>query len=228
MDTHGAVVELHKGDGYDEHEGEQGVEVIGYGPDEELYAAEARVQVCGHAGDGGGPGGDGGYHAHGGGGSVDEVGELGPGDAVAVGDGAHDGAHGEAVEVVVDEDEHAQHKGGQGGAHPGLDVLLGPASKGGGTAGAVDHGDDYSQNDQEQKNTRIIRNGSDKAGVEGGVQRGYRGKIRAEEGAHQHTDEQGGVGLLGDKGQDYGQDGGHQGPESTVHLMYLQKISDYI
>lgn len=87
LEPHGAVVELHHRQGDDEHEGQKGVEVVGDGPDKELDAADTGVQVRGHAGDGGGPGTHRGDHAYGGGGGVDEVAELGPGDPVAVGDG---------------------------------------------------------------------------------------------------------------------------------------------
>ena len=218
MHTHGAVVELHQGQGDDEHEGQQGVEVVGDGANEQLDAGEAGVQIGGHAGDGGGPGGDGSDHADGGGGGVNDVSQLGPGDLVAVGDGAHDGAHGQAVEVVVNEDQDAQGEGGQSGAHPGLDVLLCPAAESGGAAGGVDQSNDDAQDNQEQEDTGVIRNGGDKAVVEGGIQSGNGGEVCAEQSAYQHADEQGGVSLLGDEGQNDGQNGGHQRPESTVHF----------
>ena len=137
---------------------------------------------------------------------------------MAVSDGAHNGAHGQAVEVVVDKDQDAQGKGGQRGAHTGLDVLLRPAAESSGAAGGVDQGNDDAQDNQEQEDTGVIRNGGDEAVVEGGIQGGDGCKVGAEQSAHQHADEQGGVSLLGNEGQNDGQDGGHQRPESTVHF----------
>ena len=76
-----------------------------------------------------GPGGDRGDHAHGGGGGVNEVGQLGTGDPMAVGDGPHDGAHGEAVEIVIDEDQNAQQEGSKGSPHLGLNAFLMPSGR---------------------------------------------------------------------------------------------------
>ena len=42
---------------------------------------------------------------------------------MAVGDGPHDGAHGEAVEIVIDEDQNAQQEGSKGSPHLGLNVF---------------------------------------------------------------------------------------------------------
>ena len=120
---HGTVIKLHEGQGDDKDEGQQGVEVVGNGLDKELDAADAGVQTLGGGGNGGGPGGDRGDHAHGGGGGVNEVGQLGTGDPMAVGDGSHDGAHGEAVEIVIDEDQNAQQEGSKGSPHLGLNVF---------------------------------------------------------------------------------------------------------
>ena len=54
--------------------------------------------------------------AHRSGRRVDDVGELRTGDVVAVADRTHHRAHREAVEVVVDEDERAEPRGGCQGA----------------------------------------------------------------------------------------------------------------
>ena len=218
MELHGAVVELHHSQGNDEDKGQQGVEIIGNGPDKQLNAADAGIQIGGHAGDGGGPGGYRSDHAHGGGGSVNEVGQLGPGNLVSVGDGTHDTAHGEAVEVVVNEDQHTQDKGGQHGPYPSLDVLLRPAAEGGGTAGGVHQSYDDAQEDQEEEDAGIALNGGDQAVVDDGIQDSHWGEVALEQGAYQDADEQGRVGLLGDEGQDNGHDGGHQAPEGRVHV----------
>ena len=97
------------------------VEVIGNGLNEELDAGHAGVELRGDAGDGGCPRGDRRDHADRRGGGVNEVGELHAGDALAVGHGGHDGADGEAVEVVVDEDQHAEGEGGEQGADDDAD-----------------------------------------------------------------------------------------------------------
>ena len=137
---------------------------------------------------------------------------------MAVGDGTHDAAHGEAVEVVVDEDQHAQDEGGQHGPHPSLDVLLRPAAEGGGTAGGVDQGHDDAQEYQEQEDSGVALDGGDQTVVDDGIQGGDGGEVALEQGAYQDADEQGRVGLLGDEGQDNGHDGGHQAPEGRVHV----------
>ena len=136
---------------------------------------------------------------------------------MAVGDRAHDGAYGEAVEVVVNKDEDAQREGGQGGPHPGLDVPLRPPAKGRRAAGGVDQGHDDAQQHQEEEDAGVALNGGDKALGEHGVQGLHGGEAALEQGAHQHADEQGGVGLLGDEGQDDGHHRGHQGPEGCIH-----------
>ena len=105
--------------------------------DEINMAKNEALAVLHEAGDGGGPGADGGDDTHGGSGGVDEVGQLHAGDVVLVGDGTHHGTHGEAVEVVIDEDEHTQQNGSQLRAHTALDVLGGPAAEGGGAARLV-------------------------------------------------------------------------------------------
>ena len=136
-----------------------------------------------------------------------------------VGDGAHHGAHGEAVEVVVDEDQHAQSEGRQLRAHPGVDVLLRPAAEGGGAAGGVDQGHDDAQEHQEEEDAGVVRDGGHEAVVDDHVQRGHGGELAGEKGAHQHADEEGAVGFLGDEGQGDGDDGGDQGPEGAVHAV---------
>ena len=137
---------------------------------------------------------------------------------MAVGDGAHDAAYGEAVEVIVDEDQNAQHEGGQGGPHAGPDAALGPAAEGGGPAGGVDQGHDNAQQHQKQEDARVAGDGVHKALVDHGVQGGDGGEVALEQRAHQHADEQGGVGLLGDEGQDDGHHRRHQGHEGAVHV----------
>ena len=73
---HGAVVEAHDADADDEHDGQQRVEVVRDGLDEQLDARHARVEVACRGGHGGGPRRDGGDHADGGCGCVDDVRQL--------------------------------------------------------------------------------------------------------------------------------------------------------
>ena len=61
---------------------------------------------------------------------VDDIGKLRPGDLVPVGNGAHDGAHGQAVEVIVYEDQGAQTRSGEQSASLRLDGLGRPFSVG--------------------------------------------------------------------------------------------------
>ena len=65
-----------------------------------------------------------------------------------VGNRPHDTAHGQAVEVVIDENQHTQNDGGQLSSYPTLNVLLRPAAKGGGTAGFVHQAHQSAQNHQ--------------------------------------------------------------------------------
>src|SRR5699024_6183400 len=134
----------------------------------------AVLDIAGH---GGGPGGDGGDDADGRGGGVDEVGELGAGDVVLVRYGAHDAAHGQAVEVVVHEDEHTERDGGQLRADAGLDVLCRPAPEGRGAARAVHERDHRAEDDEEDEDADeeggvdLIRDEREDDGYDGRQQR---------------------------------------------------------
>lgn len=220
---HGAELHLHQHHADHHGDGEQGVEVIGDGADEQVEA----LAVLGEAGHGGGPGGDGGDDADGGGGGVDEVGQLGPGDILFVGDGPHDGAHGEAVKIVVNEDQTAQQDGGQLSPGPGFDVLLGPAAEGGGAARLVHQAHHGAQNDQEDQDSHVVavgQRGHDTVaeGVEYGA---LKGEVGVEQSAHQNTDEQGGINLLGNQGQGDGDHRGQQGHGGVVKITGGHNIS---
>ena len=135
-----------------------------------------------------------------------------------VGDGAHHTAHGEAVEVIVDEDQAAQHDGGQLSAHPALDVLLGPAAESGGAARLVHQAHHGAQDDQEDQDAHVVavRQDGDDAVAEHVDEGALKGKVGVEQAAHQDADEQGGVDLLGDQGQGDGDDRGQQGEGGVV------------
>lgn len=82
------------------------------------------------------PAGKGNEHADGRSRGVNDIGQLLPGDPVVVGHGPHDGSHGEAVEVVIEENGHTQEPGGKNGAGPAGYPLGSPMAEGSGSAGA--------------------------------------------------------------------------------------------
>ena len=213
VQAHRAVVELHEDERDDEHKREQRVEVIRNGAHEQVEA----VVVLDDAGHGGGPGGDRRDHAHGCGRGVDEVGELGAGDLVPVGDGQHDRADGQAVEVVIDENEHAEQEGGEHGAGAGLDVGLGPAAEGGGAAGAVDERDHGAEDDEEEHDAGAVGDGGHHTVVDDGVKAGDRVKVGVKQRTEQDADEQRRVNFLRDECEDDGDDRRHECPERKRH-----------
>ena len=128
--THRAVVKLEQCERDEKDKGQKGIEIIRNGADEELDTGNAGVEILSRRGYGGRPGRDRRDHAHGGGSGVDEVGELGTRDLVAVGDRTHDRANGQAVEIVIDEDENAEHERRKLRAYVGVDILLRPTAEG--------------------------------------------------------------------------------------------------
>ena len=229
MDTHGTIIELHQRHGDDHEQRQQRVKIIGNGLDEQCQA----LTLGGNAGNRGGPGGDGCDDADRRCGGIDDVRKLCPGDVVLVGDGAHDGANRQTVEVIVHEDQHSQHRGGDDGAHAALDMLACPAAVCGRAAGFVDEGDHHAQGHQEDHDTHIpavaelsdhhIKGiGDHTPGVKVGVDQ------RTGEDAH----EQGEVDLLGDQRQGNGNDRGQQRPEGSVGADGLtdscQRLGDVV
>ena len=75
-----------------------------------------------------------------------------------VGDGAHDGAHGETVEVVVNKDEQSQPAGGQHGAGALFDFAGRPVAVGAGAAGHGDHADQGPQQGEEDHHVGVVAN----------------------------------------------------------------------
>ena len=128
------------------------------------------------------------------------------GDAVTVRHGTHDGADGQAVEIVVDKDHNAEDKGRKLSAHAGLDVLLRPATECCAAAGNVDEGDDDAQQHQEQEDTGVAFDTGDKTVVNDGVERADGGKAVDEQSADRNADKERGVDLLGDQRQTNGDD----------------------
>ena len=103
--AHGAEVLLGSAHEEDEHDGEQRIEVVRDGLDERCETAFAQVAAYGH-----GPRRHRRDDADRRRGGVDDPCQLLVADVESIGDGAHDRAHREAVEVVVHEDDDAQHR----------------------------------------------------------------------------------------------------------------------
>ena len=134
-----------------------------------------------------------------------------------VGDRTHDGTNSQAVEVVIDEDQHAQDGGGDHSAGAGLDVLGSPAAVSSGTASLVDQADHHAQNHQEQQDAHVPGVGQlDDHHVEGVGDHAPGVEVGVQQSAGQDTDEQGGIDLLGDQSQTDGDDGGQQSPDGGI------------
>ena len=135
-----------------------------------------------------------------------------------VGDGAHHAAHRQAVEIVVDKDQHAQGHGGQLRAGPGLDVLGSPLAEGRRAACLVHQGHHGAQDDQEHQNAHVVavRQNSDDAAGEHVVHGAFKGEPGVQHRAHHNADEQRGIHLFGDEGQADGHHRRQQGPEGRV------------
>ena len=213
VQTHRAVVELHEHERDDEHEREQRVEVVRNGAHEQIKA----VVVLDDAGNGGGPRGDRRDHANGRGRGVDEIGELGTGDLVPVGDRQHDRADGQAVEVVVNEDQDAEQEGGEHRADAALDVGLGPAAEGGAAAGAVDERDHGAEDDEEEHDAGAVGDGGHHTVVDDGVKAGDGVEVGVKQRTEQDADEQRRVNFLRDECEDDGDDRRHECPERKRH-----------
>ena len=218
---HGAVVRAREDEEQAHHNGQQGVIVIGNGAQEHGKTVDAGAFR--HAGsNGGGPAGHRRNDADGCCGGVDEVGQLCAGDLLPVSDRAHDGADGQAVEVVVHKDEDAQQQGGELCARPGVDVGGGPAAKGGAAAGLVHQGHQNAQHHQKDQNAHVaaVRELGDHAAVlveEQGGDRQLQVAVGKEQRAGGNAHQQGGVDLLGVQGQHNGHHRRQQGKHGAVH-----------
>ena len=144
---HGAEVEVREGDEEDHQDREKRVEVPRNGRDEGGHVALEDAVVLQGRTHGGGPGRDRRDDAHRRRGRVDDVGELRARDAVVVAHRAHDGAHRQAVEVVVDEDEDPEAARREKRAAAALDLRDGPFAVG---LRAARHGDHVNERAQER------------------------------------------------------------------------------
>ena len=134
-----------------------------------------------------------------------------------VGDRPHNAAHGKTVEIVVNEDQHTQHGGGQQGPPAGLDPLAGPAAIGCRAAGLVHQCHQHTQQHKENQDAHIpaVADFGDH-GVKGAGDHAPDIPVGAEQRTGQDAHKQGGVDLLGDQGQDNGDDGRQQGGSRRV------------
>ena len=115
--------------------------------------------------------------------------------------GTHHGAHGQAVEIVVDEDQHAQQHGQQLRTGAGLHGLLGPAAEGSGTAGLVHQIHHDAQDDQEDQDGDV--DGVDHADALTGADEVHDHlpglEVGQQQGAYHAAQEQGRVHFLTDE-----------------------------
>ena len=187
---HRAVVKAHDDHADDEHEGQQGVEVEGDGLDEKLDAGDARVEILGNAGDCRRPARHRGDHAYGSRGGVDEVCKLCTRDLLIIGQRTHDGADGQAVEVIVDEDQNAEDKGCKQRAGAALDVLCRPLSEGRRRTGGVYQRDHDTENNEEHEDACVIGDRGGEALGYHSVESADRVKARHEQRTDEYADEQ--------------------------------------
>ena len=214
---HRTVIEFCEREREHHHDGQQRVEVIRNGADEQLQT----VCALDKAGDGCRPRGDRGDDAHGRCRGVDKVGELGTGDAVLVRDRTHDRADGQAVEIVVDEDEHAEGNGSELRADLGLDVLDRPSAERRRAARAVHHHDHRAEHHEEDQNADVAGAGERRADHAVGkdvLECADEVKVGIQQTADEDADEQRRVDLLGQQRQRDGNDGRHERPEGAVDV----------
>ena len=167
MKCHRSEVDLHERDADNEHECQQRVEVVRDGADKHFQTG-VFGSVC-ILGNGGSPTGDGGDHTDRGCGGVDDIRQLCPGDLLGIGHGLHHAADRETVEVVVNEDQHAQQESGKDRSDPGLDVGLRPSAERRRGAGLVDQCHHDPQHDQENEDPGRTLNRGNKAFVDHAV-----------------------------------------------------------
>ena len=220
--AHGAEVEVAGTDQHHHDDGEQGVEVPGYGRHKGRQIAFKGARGLQVAADGGGPAGNGGDDADGCGGGVNDVGQLGAGNPVAVRDRAHDSAHGKAVEIVVNENERAKGAGGEEGAGFPLDAPGCPRAIGAGATGQRDDVDQRPQQGTEDDDIEIDLfdhdgkrrfNGADDNEVLSHTD-------GIDERSAQNADHEGGKNFLCPEGQRDGDDGRQQGKRARIERIH--------
>ena len=118
-----------------------------------------------------------------------------------IGDGAHDVADGQAVEIVVDEDKDAQEEGGQLCAAACLHMLARPLAECvRGACAAQKRGND-SQGHEEDEDAGADLHGGDDACLDNDID-GVDGlEVCDKQASEEDADEEGGVDLLRDEGE---------------------------
>ena len=129
-----------------------------------------------------------------------------------IGNGTHNRTNGQAVEIVIDEDQHTQQEGCDQRACLGFDVGFSPTTECLRTAGTVDQGNDDTQYNQEDEDTGAVSNSGDQTVIDDGIYRTTEIVSCVQQSTDQNTDEQRGVNLLGDQCQSNGNDRGKQCP----------------
>ena len=218
MLCHGAVIDPQDCNGDDHDQGQQGIIVIGDGPDKEHQAVGPFRRETGNSRR---PGGDRRDDADGRRRSVDQIGQFGPGNVMSVCDRPHDAADGQAVEIVINKDQDTQCHGRQLGAHTGPDMFGSPLAERRGTARLVHQLDHDAQEDQEDQDADIVsvRQLGDHALLENMGQGAYKTETGIKETADNDTDEQRAVDLLGDQCQGDRDDRRQQCPKCTIHSV---------
>ena len=221
VELHGAKVRAGEDEEQAHHDGEQGIVVIRNGAQEHGKAVDAGAFR--HAGsDRSCPAGHRRNDAHGCCGGIDQISQLCAGHLLPVGDGAHDRAHGQAVEVVVHKDHHTQQQGGKLRTGPGVDVGGGPAAESCRAAGLVHQGHQNAQHHQKDQNAHIaaVRQLGHHAAVFVEEQ-GVDGQLQIAVGIQQCTGcdahQQRGVHLLGVQRQHNGDHRRQQRKDGAVH-----------
>ena len=214
---HGAVIKLGNGQENHHYNGQQGIKVIGDGTDKELHTVLCSCSA-GKAGDRRCPRRNGGDNADGSGCGVDKISELCSGNVVLVGDRAHNRTDSQAVEIVINENKHAQKYCTKLGPHTALDMFGCPAAKGGRSSGLVEHGHYGTEQYEEDENTDIsgIGNGIHKAGAHNVNYGSFKIEVGIQQAAHKYTHEEGRIHLFGNKGQGNGNQRRKQSKEGGV------------
>ena len=214
--------------------GDPAVEIIGNGLDEVGQALAGGSPAVGlqQAADKDCPGGDGDQNANRSGSRVDHIGEELSGHLVLVRELGHAGAHGEGVEIVVDEDDDAQDPGPDQRGFPGLCLGGGPPAKGEGAAGLLDEGNDgaHQTADDDQPGGILIHHRIQNHLAEGGKSVGRPHALAGGHGTghHDHADHGSQHQTLHHalRGKDIGdqKDGGNQGNGAEQRRIRRQEV----
>ena len=136
---------------------------------------------------------------------------------MALGNGTHDGADGEAVEIVIDEDKHAKQHGEKLSGAAALNSLLCPTAEGFASAALVHQIHHYAQDNKEHDYTHVVavrQHGYDTVISADQSNYGIPGpELGVEQSAHQAAKEQGRINLLAYKCKHDSYDRRQQRPE---------------